>query len=54
MNIRNWNKDLNVKDETIKIVEENTNFLWSEKRESLFNKIQNLKVNSKGLMYLNL
>lgn len=54
MNIRNWNKDLNVKDETIKVVEENTNFLWSEKGEGLFNKTQNLKVSSKGLMHLSL
>lgn len=29
LNIRNWNK---VKGETIKVVEENMNFLWSENR----------------------
>lgn len=51
--IRNWNKDLNVKDKTVKAVEENKNFLWSENGEGLFNKIQNPKVHLKRLMYLN-
>lgn len=38
LNIRNWNKDLNVEDEIMKVVVETINFLWSENGESLLNK----------------